>query len=477
MTDALQIKVSDVRIGIANIDARLPFRFGNTTVHHVAHATVAVQIETQSGASATGYAADFLSYAWFDKTPDKSPEQGSRELLMSIQAAADAWQAAGFGTAFGHWRDLHPALETAAVARDHNRLGGNFGVSMIERGMIDAIGRISTNSFHEMICGDILGINEASVFSELETGAVRQALPETPLETIDLRHTVGLVDPLTAADNVAPIGDGLPETLEDYLVGQGLRYLKVKISSNGAETIDRLAAIAALTKTRKPLSITLDGNEQFSDMDSFADLVEQIRATPALDTLWQSVLFVEQPVERGATMKHAIDQNLRMTIDKPLIIDESDGWTDAFKTAMDLGYRGVSHKNCKGIFKSFLNNALAANLNKAVGKGHYFLSAEDLSCLPVVSLNADLAAAASLGISHIERNGQHYFSGLNHLMQTEQSDALSYTGLYKGQGTRTALSVKNGALDTSSLNCHGFGFQHNPNMNHLATPETWQFAG
>lgn len=477
MADALQIKVSDVRIGIANIDARLPFRFGNTTIHHVAHATVAVRIETRSGASATGYAADFLSYAWFDKTPGKSPEQGSRELLVSIQAAAAAWQAAGFGTAFGHWRDLHPALEEASLARGHNRLGGNFGVSMIERGVIDAIGRMRGLSFHDMIRGDVLGIDEASVFLELEPGAVRNALPEKPLQQINLRHTVGLVDPLTPADNVAPIGDGLPETLEDYLAGQKLRYLKVKISANPDETLDRLAAIAALTNLRGPISITLDGNEQFSDMASFAALAERIRATSALDELWRSVLFIEQPVERTVTMEHAIDSSQRVAIDRPLIIDESDGWTSAFSESMELGYRGVSHKNCKGVFRSFLNNALAVNRNKVAGKEHYFLSAEDLSCLPVISLNADLAAAASLGIGHIERNGHHYFGGLNHLTESEQNDALSYAGLYARQGSFAALNVTNGALNTSSLNCQGFGFFHDPNMDHLAAPETWKFAG
>ena len=44
---------------------------------------------------------------------------------------------------------------------------------------------------------------------------------------------------------------------------------------------------------------------------------------------------------------------------KPWIIDEADGWLDAFKEAAALGYRGTSHKNCKGVYKSLKNLAFA----------------------------------------------------------------------------------------------------------------------
>jgi hypothetical protein len=66
---------------------------------------------------------------------------------------------------------------------------------------------------------------------------------------------------------------------------------------------------------------------------------------------------------------------------------------------------------------------------------------------------------------------------LNHLTDAEQDDALAHTGLYAKQGAFTALNVQDGALDVSSLNCPGFGFLTMPNMDQLATPETWQFAG
>ncbi|MBT0959441.1 hypothetical protein IV417_18780 [Alphaproteobacteria bacterium KMM 3653] len=477
MGEALEIKLADLRIGLANVHARIPFRFGNATIRHVSQAVVEVEVETRDGARAKGYAADFLSYAWFDKRPGKTPAEGSAALLASIQSAGAAWLDAGFGTPFALWRDLHRGQEEASLARGSNRLSGNFGVSMIERAVIDAVGRLSGLGFHDLLFGGQLGIEEPSVFAELPQGAVVTSLPLLPRRRMDLRHTVGLIDPLTAAENTAPLNDGLPETLEDYLRAQGLRSLKVKIGGDVEESIARLKAIAALlARVERPVTITLDGNEQFASMEAFAALAEAARSAPELEALWRSVLFVEQPVEREAAMQEPLTAQVQAAIGKPLIIDESDGWATAFKEAMALGYCGVSHKNCKGVFRSFLNNALAAQRNEALGEARYFLSAEDLSCLPVVSLNADLAAAASLGIGHIERNGHHYFNGLKHLSLPEQDAAIAdYGGLYARGAGGVALAVHGGAVETSGLFGPGFGVRTPPDMDRLLSPQEWQF--
>jgi hypothetical protein len=41
----------------------------------------------------------------------------------------------------------------------------------------------------------------------------------------------------------------------------------------------------------------------------------------------------------------------------------------------------------------------------------YFLSGEDLTTQAGLALQQDLALAATLGITHIERNGHHYVDG------------------------------------------------------------------
>ena len=98
-----------------------------------------------------------------------------------------------------------------------------------------------------------------------------------------------------------------------------------------------------------------------------------------------------------------------------MLIDESDAELDSFTRAVALGYRGVSTKNCKGIVKSFLNRSLVERENRGRALGQrLFMSAEDLTNVPVVPLQQDLATVRALGITHVERNGHHYVRGLAH---------------------------------------------------------------
>ena len=48
------------------------------------------------------------------------------------------------------------------------------------------------------------------------------------------------------------------------------------------------------------------------------------------------------------------------------------------------GHR-VSHKNCKGVFKSLVNRALACRLNAESDKGGYFQTGEDLATVAVIA--------------------------------------------------------------------------------------------
>ena len=47
-----------------------------------------------------------------------------------------------------------------------------------------------------------------------------------------LYHLVGALDPLTAADVKQPVGDGLPETLAEWIPADGLTHLKIKLNGD-----------------------------------------------------------------------------------------------------------------------------------------------------------------------------------------------------------------------------------------------------
>src|SRR5262249_45675050 len=53
-----------------------------------------------------------------------------------------------------------------------------------------------------------------------------------PKPRMPLYHLVGALDPLTPADVKTPVGDGLPETLGEWIAADGLTHLKVKLNGD-----------------------------------------------------------------------------------------------------------------------------------------------------------------------------------------------------------------------------------------------------
>jgi hypothetical protein len=157
------------------------------------------------------------------------------------------------------------------------------------------------------------------------------------------------------------------------------------------------------------------------------------------------------------------------------IIDESDGDYGAFPEARQLGYRGISSKACKGIYKSLLNGARAMAWN-AEGRAHYFISAEDLTCQAGLAVQQDTALVAFHGIAHAERNGHHYVEGFARAPAAEQeSFASAHPDLYRRGDDAIRLRIENGAISTRSLGCIGFAAAAEPDwpsLKPLAARET-----
>jgi hypothetical protein len=267
----------------------MPFRFGVITMRAAPLLTLAVEIADRQGARAVGYAADFLAYRWFDKRPEKSLADNCADLLRTVEAARGLYLEAGkegFATPFELWRASSSEIERTALAAGFNRLGASFGCSMLERAVIDGVGRLLSRTFFELVRDDQLGIDLGAISPELRERSVREFLPERPLARLAVRHTVGLLDPINAAEVAEPVADGLPQTLEDYLDVDGISWLKVKVGGALEEDIGRLEAIAAvLARRARRFHITLDGNEQYRTPDDFLALIEAIRAAPALERL------------------------------------------------------------------------------------------------------------------------------------------------------------------------------------------------
>lgn len=480
MSDAIPVKLVSSRVGVRNAFARMPFRFGVITMRASPLATLEVEIEA-AGRRAKGWAADFLAYRWFDKRPEKTLAENCADLLRTVDVARRLYAEAGAAPPAELWRATYSEIERIALAEGFNRLGASFGSSMLERGVLDALGRLTGKTYFELVRDDLLGIVLGKTFPELAGRRVGEFLPARPLERLHLRHTVGLVDPITTAE-IRPedrVGDGLPQSLEEYLDIDGIAYLKIKVGGDLEADLARLEAIAAAMFARdRRYRVSLDGNEQYKDLGDFLALVEAIRSRPKLARLHESIAFIEQPLDRRVALEAKLQPALaELSREKPVIIDEADGWVTAFAEAMELGYRGTSHKNCKGIYKSLHNRALASTRSQARGRpGHYFLSAEDLTNVPVVPLQADLASVALLGIDHVERNGHHYLTGMRHLTEAAAEAALRrHPDLYARHGRDVVLRIAGGDIDVGSLQVPGMGFVDPPDMAAMVPAAEWRF--
>jgi hypothetical protein len=434
------------------------------------------------GRTHAGYSGDCLPPSWFDKSPAKTFAQQIEDMLWVIEQAGARYRAelASPNEFFPAWRAALGHVHAACAARDLPPLLASFGASVVERAVLDAMCRAQQLSFAQAVRGNLFGITPGDIHPQLAGIEPQEWLPPKPCHSIYVRHTVGLSDPLTTGD--IPInerlGDGFPQALEEYVGRCGLRYLKLKVANQLERDIDRLKVIVAIVERHRgrQYGITLDGNEQYANADDFDGLIDAIRAEPALRTFWSNVIAVEQPLERGIALSAEHTGGIReLSRTKPVIIDESDGTLDSYGRAVELGYRGVSSKCCKGAVKSLLNAGLTW-FHNARGQTHdYIMTGEDLCTVGIVPVQSDLCLVATLGLEHIERNGHHYHRGLSYLPRQQQSAALAAHGdLYSEQNGVVAPLLVDGRFQIGSLQCEGFGFAVEPDMNAMQSPEEWE---
>jgi L-alanine-DL-glutamate epimerase-like enolase superfamily enzyme len=456
--DATRLRLESVERFERDTTLRLPFRFGVTTVTHGIQAVIRVRIALPDGRAAVGVAAEALAAKWFEKNLAYTDAQNNDQLRQALGVAIDLYTARGWSTPFGLYADTYREQLARCAALDVNPLAASYGPALLDRAILDALGRALGLSFADMVRANVPGIAVTGLVPDLDGFAIGNFLAGLrPGTAIDVRHTVGMVDPIVAADQKPGdrVGDGLPETLEEVCRHYRGRYYKLKVGGNVVADLDRLRRIAGvLDREADPYHATLDGNEQYDSVEGIAELWRRMDEAPDLRRLVSSILFIEQPIKRAVALQRPV-RTLAERV--PLIIDESDGTLDAFPTALSLGYAGVSSKNCKGLYKSLLNAARVRKLNGEAGRERCFMSAEDLTTLAGVSVQQDLALVSLIGLTHVERNGHHFIDGMSFAPRHEQhSFAAAHPDLYDGSGPVTRLRIDGGRLALGSLACPGF---------------------
>jgi hypothetical protein len=434
-----------------------PFRFGAVTIYAAAQIFVRVEVEVEGRGTSIGATAELLAPKWFDKRPHLSSEETAAELRRSLTIARDLYLTQdGFETAFG----LHAARIAAQVAacakQDIPALAAGYGPAEIDKAVLDALLRAQGTDFFAGMRANIAGI-DARLTPDLDGPEIAAFLTERRrLERVAVRHTVGLDDTIENEGGVA-----------DPAQNSGARYFKLKLGGDPQADAARLARIGnELGKLSYDCRVTLDANEQYADLESLGALVGRLDRDAALAPIATRLLYIEQPMPRDITPQSPLGK----LSTRDFIIDEADDSYEAFPAAKALGYRGISSKSCKGIYKSVLNATRAGKWSAAGGK--FFITGEDLTCQAGLSVQQDLALGALLGITHAERNGHHYVDGFADTPPDEANAFLAaHPDLYIRDGT-VKLSIHHGDLLTASLTQPGFASGAHPDWAELKPLQT-----
>lgn len=254
-----------------------------------------------------------------------------------------------------------------------------------------------------------------------------------------LFHSVGASDPIVATDIKKPLGDGLPETLPDWIRYNGLTHIKIKLDGNDlAWDLERMARIdGAATQAQsarrvKVWEYSLDFNERCPNVEYLLEFLRRLKEKN--QAAFERILYVEQPTARDLE-KHRENSMQKAAKLKPVIIDESLTGFDRLLLAREMGYTGVALKACKGQTQAMLMAAAAQ-------KYKMFLCVQDLTC-PGASLVHSVSLAAHVpGVTGVEANAREYVPAANK----------PWEGKFPG-----IFNVRDGMMRTSDLRGPGLG--------------------
>ena len=370
-----------------------------------------------------------------------SPEQTVEQLRRALAIARDAYlDRQAPDTAFGHHAACHAAVLQACARESIPGLAAAFGPAEIDKAILDALLRAYGQDIFTGLAGNIAGL-DARLTPDIDDGVIAGYLwSRNPEKRIMVRHTVGMADPVAQ--------------LPDIHAQTGCRYFKLKLSGDVAADTQRLGDIAATLDAEDiDYRVTLDANEQYASHDALAALGEGMLSRPQFENFLQRLLYVEQPLPRDLTFATPLGGFGKSFA---VIVDEGESDYDTFPKALALGYRGISSKACKGIYKSLINGARAAHWSGA-DAARTFLAGEDLTCQAGLAVQQDLALLAFHGVAHSERNGHHYVGGFPATPADEvRAFQAAHPDLYEERDGQVVLAINGGALAVGSLSQPGF---------------------
>ncbi len=447
MSKPTDIQIRAASCATTEIGYRVPIKFGGRVVTDATLLDVTVDVVTRDGRRGTGTGSMPLGNAWAWPSAQVRTDQSLAAMLAlgrRLVAAAESC------TETGHPLEITQALsadcraQAEEVAREMQlpepipRLAQLVAASPLEAAIHDAYGKaLGLNSYNtlgpEFVQADLAGWLTGEFAGEtLDRYTLR-----APKARMPLYHLVGALDPLTDAEITQRVDDGLPESLGQWILADGLTHLKIKLAGDDlAWDVDRVVSVervAVESQARRGCDrwqYSLDFNEKCANVQYVLDFLARVRErSPAA---LQRVQYIEQPTHRdlSATPDNKMHEAARI---KPVVIDESLVDLESLQLARELGYSGVALKACKGHTEALLMGAAAQ-------KYGLFLCVQDLTCVGASFLHSASLAARIPTVATIEGNGRQYCPAGNAGWDTRYpgmfrlTDGTVETGLLNGPG-------------------------------------------
>ncbi|MEM0924417.1 MAG: enolase C-terminal domain-like protein, partial [Planctomycetota bacterium] len=261
----------------------------------------------------------------------------------------------------------------------------------------------------------------------------------TPKASMPLYHLVGALDPLDDDEMEAATGDGLPDTLPEWIRYNGLSHMKIKLNGDDLEwdlnrvvKVDAVSSRAQAERGVQHWFYSLDFNERCESVEYLIEMLQRLREITPQG--FERIQYIEQPTARDlkAHPENRMHEAAKL---KPVVIDESLTDLETLLLAREMGYTGAALKACKGQSQSLIMAA-------AIKEMEMFLCVQDLTC-PGASLIHSASMAAHIpGVAAIESNSRQYCPAANE----------AWRGRFPG-----IFEVKDGQMKTSCLDGIGLG--------------------
>jgi len=424
-------------------------KFGGVAVDRVTMLNTEVEIETLAGKSYLGKGSMPLGNIWAYPSKTMVYEKTLAAMKSVASSCAKVYQESKIK---GHPIEITWELEKALLscAKDEgSRLGVEDPIptlatlvcaSPFDAALHDAYGKAHNLNCYHTYGAEFLD-NDLGRFlgNDFKGVKIDQHITKEPISSLPLYHLVGALDPLFQSDVVKPVGDGLPETLGEWVLFNGLTHIKIKLNGEDLSWdvsrvlgVESAAAEAQKKRGQSHWHYSLDFNEKCKNVEYLLEFLEQLKdKSPAA---FARIAYIEQPTGRDlkanrSNVMHKVSKQI------PVVIDESLLDLESLLIALEMGYTGAALKTCKGQSQSVLLASAARHLKM-------FLCVQDLTC-PGGSLIQSASLAAHVqGVTAIEANSRQYCPAANKPWEE------SFPGIFK---------ITEGNMNTSCLNGVGLG--------------------